>query len=1115
MLLSKLEHANLIFNREFSVSRRTGFFSTAVLLFLAFLPSSRALDGDETKFLRYPNISNDGKIAFSYHGDIWVADQNGQNVRRLTAHIAHDTFPRFSPDGKSVAFNSDRMGNGDVWIVPVDGGVPRQITFSTGSESVLYWTPDGSGLVITASMGAGVWGSPLYIVSASGSVPQPMPMDKGATGMIRQDGKVVAFNRGGFSYWRKHYRGNNNTDIWVQDLTTKLITQLTDLDMKDYRNHKQDAFPMWGSDGLIYYMSEQDGTFNLWRIGADGSNPAQMTHHKTDGVQFPSISPDGTSIVYENEFEIWKFSVATSGTARIPVDMSFDPKQNQLQFSASNGQTDTIAPSPDGENLAVDHHGEIHLVPADRELGEQVQVTSSPWRDQNQVFSPDGKTLAYMSDQSGDEEIWLYDIETKQHRQLTKQASLKRSFTWDPKSERIAFVADNKLYFADVKSGDLSEIAHNPEGGYSGISFSSDGNWLSYSRSDKNLNSECYLLDLVNHKEFNVTDSRFAETDGELTPDGKHYAFASNRSGSFQLYLVPLEKMTEDPGDPLVKQRKAKLKDKKKPAGDSEKDAGGESKPDDAAKKEEGEETPGQETEKEEKPEAKPAETLTVNVDLDRIRDRARQLTTGAEDVRGFIMAHDGKSLYFTRGNTLNSVSIPDGEEKKVVDGSFAGLTMTQDGKSFFFRDGAAINKMSVSGSGKKKVDFAFRVRIDVAQEWEQVFEEAWRVMKYRFYDEKMHGYDWDAIKARYKPMLKYVGENQDLYDLCNEMIGELNASHTGVNGPPTQEMESLFSGKSLGFELASDGEYCRISHIYPKGPADREWLDLQPGDIVLEIEGTEIRANTNYFPILNNLLNDYADIVVSRPAQGADGDAVVLGERRHLRIRTISSVGGLKYDAWVDGNRKFVDEQSGGKVGYIHIRSMNQPSLEQFQTEVDQFWNKNGMIIDIRFNGGGNIDQQIIDILERKPYEYWNTRGGGRAQGRRPRQAIVGPQVMMINWRSASDSEVTPQAFRDLKLGTIVGNPTYGAVIATGSYRLLNGASIRTPGSLVVTYDPEQPHNYGLNLENYGVPPDVWVENSPDDELKGFDRELKTAVDEALRMLKEGNWQFGEDDSP
>jgi len=339
-------------------------------------------------------------------------------------------------------------------------------------------------------------------------------------------------------------------------------------------------------------------------------------------------------------------------------------------------------------------------------------------------------------------------------------------------------------------------------------------------------------------------------------------------------------------------------------------------------------------------------------------------------------------------------------------------------------------------------------------------------------------------------------------------MIGELNASHTGVSGPPTRSMPRAYSTQTLGFEMepAPDGEHYLVTHIYRDGPADKEWISLKVGDYVLEIEGTPLRASENYEPLLNNLLNPYVDVkVAAAPAEGSTAP----GEARTLRIRATGSVGEARYEEWVKGNRDFVDAASSGRIGYVHIRSMDQRSLDKFENEINQFWNKQGMVIDIRYNGGGNIDQELIDILERKPYEYWNSRWGGRAAGRRPRQAIAGPQVMLINWRSASDSEVTPQAFRDLKLGRIVGNPTNGSVIATGSYSLINGASIRTPGSLVATYDPSKPNNYGINLENFGVAPDVWVENTPEDEIKGFDRELKAAVDEALRMLGEGTWQY------
>jgi tricorn protease len=344
-------------------------------------------------------------------------------------------------------------------------------------------------------------------------------------------------------------------------------------------------------------------------------------------------------------------------------------------------------------------------------------------------------------------------------------------------------------------------------------------------------------------------------------------------------------------------------------------------------------------------------------------------------------------------------------------------------------------------------------------------------------------------------------------------MIGELNASHTGVSGPATRSMDRLYSTRYLGFELIPGQEYYRVGHVYRDGPADKEWHDISEGDYVLAIDGHDLAAGENYYPILNHLLNTYVEVKIASPVEDeAEGESI-MAEPRTLRIRPVSSLRNIKYEEWVHNNRQYVDEASGGKVGYVHIRSMGRSSLARFEEEINEYWNKNGMIIDIRYNGGGNIDQQLIDILERKPYEYWNYRNGGRAWGRRPRQAIAGPQVMLINWRSASDSEVTPQAFRDLNLGRIVGNPTYGAVIATGSYRLLNGGRIRTPGSLVVTYDPTQEHNYGINLENFGVAPDVFVENTPEDELVGYDRELKAAVDEALRMLAEGTWQYGEDE--
>ncbi|MFC1636329.1 S41 family peptidase [Planctomycetota bacterium] len=1088
---------------------------------------STTVGANEIKFARYPHISNDGKMTFSYHGDIWLADRDGGNPRRLTAHVARDVFPRFSPDGKHIAFTSDRFGNDDIWVMGIEGGEPEQVTKHSTTDRMLYWTPCGKGILMSSSRSSSPWGSPLYIVPLDGALPTPLPMDIAAAGMIHPDGEKVAFNRIGFPYffyWRKGYRGNRNTDIYVQDLIgDREIRQLTDLDIKAFRSHTQDTYPMWGADGMIYFMSERDGIFNIWRISPDGGEPEQITDHDKDGVQYPSISPDGTTIIYENEFELWTLDIPDGEPERVTIEMAFDPKRNLVSFIDVENTASGFSPSPDGEFVCVDSHGEIMEVPVDPNEGEKRWITQSAWRDQRPKYSPDGKYVSYISDESGDDEIWLFELETGQRRQLTHQKSLKESYLWSPDSKSLLFTADNRMYMVDVETGEIDELAHNEEGGYSVYSFSDDGEWLVYTRSNPDLNYDVYLFNIEDREEHNVTQHRFSEWGGGfLTPDKKHVVFTSNRSGSGQVYAVSLLKVTEDPDDPLVKASKDKDKNKPdKPQKGKPGDKEDEKKSEPEDKTNEGEKPADESKTSPENESAQPIDEdeevedkpSVIEMDLEGIADRPWQLSKGKESVSKFFLSADGKNVIYRQDNVLWSVDLKGENAKKLADGPFDGLTLTADGKSLFYSSDGQVYKMSSSGDKKKSIPFSFRVKVDHRAEWEQIFEEAWRVMKYIFYDPDMHGVDWEATKEKYKPFLKYVGENQDLYDLCNEMLGELHASHTYVSGPPTQSMDRLYSTPSLGFEMAGDGSYYRVSYIYPKGPADKEWLDIKVGDYVLAIDGHEVRAGDNYYPILNELVNDYVNIKMATPKPGADEGVEMMGDPRTERVRSIDSTRNLAYEAWVEHNRELVDEWSGGKIGYVHIRYMTRDALARFEREINQFWNKNGMIIDIRYNGGGNIDQQLIDILERKPYEYIYYRLMGRAYGRRPRQAIAGPQVMLINAFSGSDSEVTSQAFRDLGLGRIVGTPTYGGVIWTGRRGLLNGARIRAPGGLSVTYDPSNEYNYGINLERFGVAPDVWVENSPQDELDGFDRELKAAVEEALRMLAEDDWQYGEDD--
>ncbi|MEO5567717.1 MAG: S41 family peptidase [Gemmatimonadaceae bacterium] len=1064
--------------------------AATVVIAAGSVAATRAYVADPVRLVRTPAVANDGTIAFTFQDDIWLANPDGTSPRRLTTHVARDERPLFSPDGKWVAFTSNRSGNNDVWIAATSGGEARQITWFTGNDEAVSWTPDGLAVVIASNRGTHPFGSPLYRAPVDGTIETPYAVDFASAGMIRQDGSLLAFNRGNPPpTTRRGYKGNANADIYVLDLRSKDIRQLTDTNPREFRTHVHDGRPMWGADGQIYFVSERGGSFNIWRMDATGRGARQVTSHKED-VQNPSISPDGKHIVYEHDFELHALDVASGRTRKVPIVLDVDMKDNLVSYVTTENRAESFSPHPGGDYVAVGFRGDIVVVPSEAEFGEKVRVTNSPWRERFQAYSPDGSKLAFISDESLEEELWIQDLASGTKKKITSHASTKQDFVWSNNGAKIAVDADNRIFEVDVANGRVSEIAFNAAGGYTISGYSSDDNWLVYQRSDASQNSEVYLFDTRAKREMNVTRSPQFDANGLLTPDGKHVVFTSSRvDGVNQLFAVQLARMTEDPNDPVVRERLRRAM------------------PDSGARRGAGA-NPGV-----------PAAPLTITVDEAGIDKRARQLTQGTNPVTGSFLSRDGRTVYFTTSDTagpgLFSIGVDGRDRRKITTGQFAGMTPTPDRRYLFYRQapvatggrggaaaptGSEIYRMAFATPMRKdRIPFSFAVKVDGKAEWEQLFEESWRVMKYRFYDPKMHGVDWEAARAKYKPLLKYAAANEDVYMIAQEMIGELNASHTGVSGPASRPAPDGLTARSLGFEMEpSSGRYV-ISHIYRNGPADREWLNLAVGDYVLAVDGKELRAPENYHKVLSEMLNEYVTVRVAKSATGENS--------RTVRVATVPSLTNIKYEEWVENNRDFVVKESNGQTAYVHIRSMDQPSLVRFRNEIDRFWDAKSIVVDIRYNGGGNIDQELIDILERRPYQFWNSRTGAREWGRRPRQAIAGPKVMLINARSGSDSEVTPQGFRDLGIGRIVGTPTAGAVIATGSYSLINGATIRTPGSLVITWDPTKPNNYGTNLENFGVAPDVWVENTPADELQKVDRELREAVREALRMMKDPKW--------
>ncbi len=1084
---------------------------------LLILAGSSLAFGREAKLVRYPHYHN-GRIVFSYLGDIWTADENGQNVQRLTVNRARDVYARFSPDGKWIAFSSERNGNLDVFIIPSDGGAAKQLTVHSADDTVLGWRPDSRAVLFSSNRGED-FANQLYLVSVDGGLPSKAGTDMGVQAAYSPDGKRLAYNPKSQVYWRKYYRGSNQSDIVLLDVASKKFTQLTDFD-------GHDSWPMWGNDGGIYFVSDRDGNglTNIWRISGDGGKAERITSFKTGDVRWPAVSSDGRTIVFEHDFGIWKLDLSSKKASPIPLNIAAETQENLNEVQGFNSQSDDFDLAPSSRRLAFSIHGEIFTAPV--EEGDLKQLTDGPARDRSVSYAPDGKSIAFVSDRSGREEIFVVATDgAGEARQITNIDTLKLGYRWSPDSKAIAFsTSDGKLRTVDTATNKVTEIDSSNYGNVSMPTWSPDGKWLGYSKSDITRTSDIYLSD-SSGSEKNAHKLTF-DSNNDVNPvfsaDGRKLYFqrveatGGNTPNSVQIYSVVLERLDRDP--------------------------------DDAEERAEAEATP---TLPADGPEGAaaiagaggrrgPAERRgpprEIKMDWAGMKRRTRQITRMPFPVSSYTVAPDSRTLVFVTSEPAGTANVPviysiqdDGKRLARIlsgqppsedggqgggGGGFGGgiseLNISRDGRTLFFSERDAIYSVAVPASpapgsaaaaaaasaprgegARRRINFNVRVRVDRQAEWAEMFDDAWRTMKYRFYDPQMHGMNWDAAREKYRPLVDFVGDRQELLNIVNEMIGELNASHTGAAPPPRGAAGGVSTGH-LGVELEADnaaGRY-RVTYVYEDGPADKDWVRVGVGDYLIAINGKQVKAGDNYWQLLNNRLNRKSEITFNNKA-GEEGAWTT-------RIETISpaAFSQLRYERWVKERRKKVDELSGGRIGYLHIQAMNPPSLRKFEKEIREFRNKEALVIDQRWNGGGNIEQELLAILVQRQYQIWQPRGT-EATGR-PFAGFFGPKIVLQNWRSASNAEMFPAGFRALGLGKVVGTPTMGAVIGTGSYSLIDGSTVRTPGVGVFLADAKR-----TNMENNGVQPDVLVDNSPADALAGRDRQLEVAVEELMKQLQ------------
>jgi len=1100
----------------------------------------------QTRLLRYPSYSN-GKVTFSYLGDIWIANDNGTGVHRITDNRAREINPRFSPDGKWIAFSSNRAGNYDVYVVSADGGKPAQLTFNSADDTVIGWTPDGHNIIFTSSRGLGVFPgvATLFEVSPEGGMEKPLSTDWGAWASFSPDGSKMAFSRHPGVWSRQHYRGSYAVDLWVEDVAAHSFKKLGD---PDYKGNY--FWPMYGHDGYIYFVadrlpSEKNIKFggpevmksvnNIWKISDKGGTPVQVTHHTSGRLYFPSMSADGKTIVYEEDFGLWRLDVASGKSSEIHIDIKSDDKENDTELRTIQNEAENFSLSPSGRRAAIATHGEIFTVATDR--GEPQRVTETPWREQDPRWSPDGKWIAFVSDRTGRQEIFVADEMGGNLKKLSDADCDKSNLMWSPDSKSILWTgSDHTLRVVDVESGKTETLASSTTANIGSPQFSPDGKWISYSKEDNLLRAHVYVKPLDGGAEHMIGSEEFLiSNDARWTPDGKKLLLlggfgapamsALNRT-TLQLFSIALTRVERNPDDRDI-DTEAQAMAAADAAG-GRRGGGG----------------------------AGAAPPVTVKIEWDGLDQRIRQLTNMPGSVGGITPSPDSRTYAFVAqgggeaggtgaggGPTLYTIG-EDGTRLTVVaqgggggggggrgggGGGFGGygeLQWTRDSRNLYYLQGGGIYSVAIAappaneaapatnaggGGGRggrgggaagaapaaaaatapagapRRVMFTVRMEVDTVAERKQVFEEAWRTMRNRWYDPKMHGVDWNAAKVTYEAMLPYISDSEELHNVIMEMIGEISSSHTGISGggEPGGQQERIQTYYP-GFDLVPDSSgFYKVSYVYKKGPADHDYVKIAAGDYILSVNGRPLKTPENYWRYFNLLTGRKFEFTVnSKPV--ADGAWTISVEPVTGAAQT-----NLEYDHWVDTRKEMVEKLSNGQIGYLHIRAMDAPSLAKFERDLLDNLDKKALIIDERFNGGGGIDQELLEILnQRKMYESYVGRDSVRIP--RPVQAFFGPMVVLQNERSASNAEMFPEGFRTLGLGKVVGVTTYGAVIGTGAYTLLDGSSLRTPGIGVYTAS-------GENFENYGVPPDVYIDNTPPDFLGGHDRQIERAV-EVLR---------------
>jgi tricorn protease len=1049
----------------------------------------------QTKLLRFPDIHGD-KIVFTYSGDLWISSTGGGTATRLTAHPGTELFAKFSPDGKWVAFTGQYDGDEQVYVMPATGGEPRQLTFYPargplsprwGYDHQVYgWTIDGKSILFRSHQDS--WTLPitkLYTVPVTGGPSEPLPMPESGAGAYSADGARIVYSPRARDFRsEKRYGGGQANDLFIFDLKSYGVTRVTD-------HPRADRDPMWIGN-TIYFTSDRDGKFNLYAYDVPTAKTTQATANKDWDVRWPSADRDGR-IIYEFNGELRIFDTKSKKNTPLSITVPDDGlARRPSRVPASNLIFDASL-SPKGERALFEARGDIFTVPIEK--GPTRNLTNSSGAHEKWPrWSPDGAKIAFISDKTGEEEVYVIAQDgTSQAERLTSGGKAMRfAPEWSADGKQLAFSdKDGKLFALTVADRKLTEIVNTANGQIRDYVWSPRGAFLAFSQQDPNGYSSIYIWSASENRVRRITDEMFNESSPAWDPSGNYLYYFAQREFAPQISGIEFNFATNRSTGIFVT---ALRKDVKHPF-PAESDEVTITKPEEAKK-----------------PDAPGAKSDELTIDFDGIEKRVARVPITADNYanlsvkNGYLLYTTGPAFFYGRAGdrppSLKLFSIKDRRETVLGDG-IGGYLLSRDGSKVMVSQGGTFQLFDATPQGPqaKKTIATTGMYVDrvPAEEWAQIFNEVWRRYRDWFYVSNMHGYDWEAVRKQYEPLLKHVAHRSDLNYVISEMIAELTVQHAYIDGGdfqlPPRPRAALPGAR---FELDRTAGRFKISKIYAgqneeelyRSPLTEIGVDVKVGDYVLAIDGAELKADEDPYRLLRNKADNPVQLTVnSKPSM--DGARVV-------SYRPITDESNLIYLDWVNANRRHVSEMSEGRVGYIHIPDMGANGIREFIKWYYGQIKTEGMVVDVRANGGGNVSRMLIERLRRRVLALGYARTNDEATTY-PDQVFLGPMAAILNENSASDGDIFPAMFREAGLGPLIGKRSWGGVVGiTNRGPLVDGGVVNVPEFGFANVKGE------WIIEGYGVDPDIEVDNDPKAIIEGRDPQLERAVTEVMKRLKE-----------